>query len=43
MRNSNRRIVLAERPVGMPDENTFRMEEQPIPEPGPGEIMYRSD
>jgi NADPH-dependent curcumin reductase len=43
MRNNNRRIVLNERPVGMPDENTFRMEEHPIPEPGPGEILCRAD
>ncbi len=43
MRNSNRRIVLASRPVGMPTEADFRLEEMPVPEPGPGEIMMRAD
>ena len=32
----NRRIVLASRPVGMPTAENFRLEEDPVPEPGTG-------
>lgn len=38
----NRRIVLAERPKGMPDENTLRLEEVTVPEPGAGEMLLRT-
>lgn len=39
----NRRIVLAERPKGMPDENTLRLEETEVPEPGAGEMLLRTN
>ncbi len=38
----NRRIVLASRPAGMPTTDHFRLEEQPVPEPGPGEVRVRA-
>ena len=38
----NRRIVLAERPVGMPKPSDFRLEEAPAAEPGPGECLVRA-
>jgi len=38
----NRRIVLAGRPQGRPELNSFRLEEAPIPEPGPGEMRLRT-
>ncbi len=39
----NRRIVLAERPIGTPDANTLRLETTPAPAPGPGEMLLRSE
>ena len=36
---TSRRIVLATRPSGMVDETTTRLEECPVPEPGPGEAL----
>ncbi|HHL19993.1 MAG TPA: NADP-dependent oxidoreductase [Aliiroseovarius sp.] len=39
---TNRRIVLAQRPQGLPDENTLRLEETGIPQPGPGEMLLRT-
>ncbi len=41
MTSDNRRLVLAERPVGMVDERTLRMETVPPPVPGPGEALAR--
>ncbi|APZ44385.1 NADP-dependent oxidoreductase [Acidihalobacter ferrooxydans] len=38
----NRRIVLASRPEGAPTETDFRLEQQPIPTPGDGEVLLRS-
>jgi len=38
----NRRIVLAKRPDGMPDENTLRIEETPVPQPGTGQMLLRT-
>ena len=38
----NRRITLAERPVGMPKESDFRLEESPIPRPGGGEVLVQA-
>jgi NADPH-dependent curcumin reductase CurA len=35
----NRRMVLAERPTGMVDESTVRLEEIDVPAPGPGEAL----
>jgi NADPH-dependent curcumin reductase CurA len=37
----NRRLVLAERPSGMVDESTVRVEQEDIPEPGEGEALAR--
>ncbi len=39
---TNRRIVLAERPKGAPDENTLRLETSDIPKPGPGQMLVRT-
>jgi NADPH-dependent curcumin reductase len=36
---TNRRIVLVERPSGMCDEGTTRLEAVPVPEAGPGEAL----
>lgn len=38
----NRRLVLAERPKGEPDDNTLRLETQAVPEPGQGEMLLRT-
>lgn len=40
--NTNRRIVLAKRPKGLPDDETLRLETAPVPEPGPGEMLLRT-
>lgn len=39
---TNRQIVLAERPKGKPDENTLRMATTDIPRPGTGEMLVRT-
>ncbi|HEY5023974.1 MAG TPA: NADP-dependent oxidoreductase [Acidimicrobiales bacterium] len=36
---TNRRIVLATRPSGMVDGTTTRLEDGPVPEPGPGQAL----
>jgi NADPH-dependent curcumin reductase CurA len=41
MTDRNRRVVLAERPTGMVDESTTRLEETDLPEPGEGEALAR--
>jgi NADPH-dependent curcumin reductase len=38
----NRRIVLAARPKGEPRESDFRLVEEPVPEPGPGQMLLRT-
>ncbi|WP_106160241.1 NADP-dependent oxidoreductase [Hasllibacter halocynthiae] len=38
----NRRFVLAERPVGEPDDDTLRLEEEAVPEPGEGQMLLRN-
>ncbi|MEP3278589.1 MAG: NADP-dependent oxidoreductase [Stappiaceae bacterium] len=38
----NRRLVLAERPKGLPDDNTLRLEETAIPEAGAGQMLLRT-
>jgi NADPH-dependent curcumin reductase len=38
----NRRIVLAARPTGEPKDSDFRLEEAPVPEPGPGQVLLRT-
>ncbi|TVR10355.1 MAG: NADP-dependent oxidoreductase [Salinarimonadaceae bacterium] len=37
----NRRWLLKEYPEGMPSVDTWRMSEDPIPQPGPGQILVR--
>jgi len=39
----NRRFVLAERPNGPPDENTLRLEETEVPQPGDGQMLLRTE
>lgn len=39
----NRRLVLAERPVGKPGLQHFRVERLPIPAPAPGEILLKTE
>lgn len=41
-RTVNRRWLIARRPVGAVTTGDFRYDEQPIPEPGDGEILVRS-
>lgn len=38
----NRRIVLAERPHGMPTPANFRLEQAPTPEPAEGQVLLRT-
>ncbi|WP_170785741.1 NADP-dependent oxidoreductase [Ruegeria lacuscaerulensis] len=40
--DTNRRIVLAERPKGQPDENTLRLETTDVPTPGADEMLVRT-
>lgn len=40
--DTTRVFTLAARPTGMPDEDTFALEEEPIPDPGPGEALVRT-
>jgi NADPH-dependent curcumin reductase len=42
MSETARRIVLASRPVGEPKASDFRLEEFPVPQPGPGEMLLRT-
>ncbi len=37
-----RRIVLASRPVGEPKPSDFRLEEFPVPQPGPGQVLLKT-
>jgi NADPH-dependent curcumin reductase CurA len=38
---TNRQIRLAARPVGLPDESVWSVTEEPVPEPGDGELLVR--
>jgi len=38
----NRRITLASRPVGVPEESDFTLDEVEIPKPGPGDVHVRA-
>lgn len=38
----NRRIVLASRPIGLPQPANFRLEETDVPTPGEGEVLLRT-
>ncbi|OED39845.1 NADP-dependent oxidoreductase [Chromatiales bacterium (ex Bugula neritina AB1)] len=40
--DTNRRIVLAERPKGLPDANTLRLEEAEVPQAGDGQMLLRT-
>src|SRR5271169_742642 len=42
MTEAAERIVLASRPVGEPTLDNFRLEELPIPQPGPGQLLLRT-
>jgi NADPH-dependent curcumin reductase CurA len=42
MRNDNRRILLAARPIGRPTPANFRLVSAPIPEPGENEVLTRT-
>src|SRR5881409_2016125 len=39
---TNKRIVLASRPVGPVSEANFRLEETPLPKPAEGEVLVRN-
>jgi NADPH-dependent curcumin reductase CurA len=41
MTDGNRRLILAERPSGVVDEKTTRMEDAPVPTVGPGQALVR--
>jgi len=41
--DTNRRIVLAERPEGLPDSNCFRLESVPVPTPGDTAMLLRTE
>ncbi len=38
---TSRAVTLAARPTGFPSESDFVLVEQPVPEPGPGEVLVR--
>lgn len=38
----NRRIVLAERPNGLPDDNTLKLDEAEVPQAGDGQMLLRT-
>jgi NADPH-dependent curcumin reductase CurA len=40
---TNHRVLLAQRPEGLVTEDDFTHDEQPIAEPGPGEVLVRTD
>jgi NADPH-dependent curcumin reductase CurA len=40
--SAGKRIVLAARPVGEPKESDFRIEDMPVPAPGPGRMLLRT-
>jgi hypothetical protein len=39
---TNRRVTLAERPVGFPQESDFAVDEVAVGEPAPGEVLFRT-
>ena len=41
-RQTNRRVVLAQRPKGQPDDDTLRLESDTIPSAGEGEMLLRT-
>ncbi len=40
--NSNRQWLLAKRPFGVVTEENFEYREEPIPQPGPGQVLLRN-
>ncbi len=42
MSETNRKFLLAKRPDGRPDRDTFELVEEDVPEPGPGEALVRT-
>jgi NADPH-dependent curcumin reductase CurA len=42
MPETARRIVLASRPVGDPKPSDFRLEDSPVPQPGPGQVLLKT-
>ncbi|MEO0895569.1 MAG: NADP-dependent oxidoreductase [Bacteroidota bacterium] len=38
----NKRLLLAHRPEGLPTEDTWKLDVQPIPEPGEGQLVVRN-
>jgi NADPH-dependent curcumin reductase CurA len=40
--SKNRRILLAARPKGAPKESDFRLVEDPVPAPGPGQMLLQT-
>ncbi len=38
----NRRVTLASRPVGFPQESDFEVDEAEVPSPGPGEVLVQT-
>ncbi|NEU56220.1 NADP-dependent oxidoreductase [Halorussus sp. MSC15.2] len=42
MPDTNRKYLLAKRPEGRPDRDTFELVEEDVPEPGPGEVLVRT-
>jgi NADPH-dependent curcumin reductase CurA len=40
--NTNRRVVLAERPNGLPNKNTLKLEERDLPTAGMGEMLLQT-
>lgn len=40
--NTNRRIVLSERPNGLPDGNTLQLDEAPVPQAADGQMLLRT-
>lgn len=40
--DTNRRIILSNRPKGMPDDSTLKLEIGPLPVPGAGEMLLRT-
>ena len=40
---ANRQVVLAERPSGLPNENTLKLESSSVPAPSDGEMLLRTE
>jgi len=38
----NKQLILEKRPVGMPDADTWKLMENPVPEPGDGEVLIEN-